>query len=81
VRVAVDGLDLQHAVGDIEDADVEGAAAEVEDGDLWVRRLPSWLGIALASPPSMTATAELVVTRSMPMIILLRSPFSHVRLR
>ena len=35
---------------------------------LGVRRLPSWLGMTLTSPPSMTATTELVVPRSMPMI-------------
>ena len=32
-----------------------------------VRRLPSWLGMTVGSPPSMTATTELVVPRSMPM--------------
>src|SRR5579871_5428839 len=35
---------------------------------LGVRRLPSWLGMTLTSLPSMTATTELVVPRSMPMI-------------
>src|SRR5713101_5552489 len=35
---------------------------------LGVRRLPSWLGITFTSPPSMTATTELVVPRSIPMI-------------
>src|SRR5260370_29520885 len=35
---------------------------------LGVRRLPSWLGMTLTSAPSMTATTELVVPRSMPMI-------------
>src|SRR3954452_3400211 len=35
---------------------------------LGVRRLPSWLGMTLTSPPSITATTELVVPRSMPMI-------------
>src|SRR5438105_14343772 len=35
---------------------------------LGVRRLPSWLGMTLTSPPSMTATTELVVPRSIPMI-------------
>src|SRR5262245_29212880 len=35
---------------------------------LGVSRLPSWLAMTLTSPPSMTATTELVVPRSMPMI-------------
>src|SRR5690606_33613005 len=35
---------------------------------LGVSRLPSALGITLASLPSITATTELVVPRSMPMI-------------
>src|SRR5579875_805104 len=35
---------------------------------LGVRRLPSWLGMTLTSLPSMTATTELVVPRSIPMI-------------
>ena len=35
---------------------------------LGVSRLPSWLGMTLTSPPSITATTELVVPRSMPMI-------------
>src|SRR5262245_15018960 len=35
---------------------------------LGVRRFPSWLGMTLASLPSMTATTEFVVPRSMPMI-------------
>ena len=34
VGVAVGGEDLEHAVADLEDRDVEGAATEVEDGDL-----------------------------------------------
>ena len=33
VGVAVGGLDVEHALGDLEDRDVEGAAAEVEDQD------------------------------------------------
>ena len=33
VRVAVGGLDLDHAFADFEDRDVEGPAAEVVDGD------------------------------------------------
>ena len=33
-----------------------------------VIRLPSWLGMTVTSPPSMTATALLVVPRSIPMI-------------
>src|SRR2546423_6119543 len=35
---------------------------------LGVRRLPSWVAITLTSPPSITATTEFVVPRSMPMI-------------
>jgi hypothetical protein len=35
-----------------------------------VVRLPSELGMTLASPPSMTATTLLVVPKSMPMILL-----------
>src|SRR5947209_2156488 len=35
---------------------------------LGVRRFPSWLAMTLTSFPSMTATTELVVPRSMPMI-------------
>src|SRR5438552_555328 len=31
-----------------------------------VRRLPSWLGMTVGLPPSMTATTEFVVPRSMP---------------
>src|SRR5579864_7990230 len=36
-----------------------------------VRRPPSGLVITTGSPPSMTATTELVVPRSMPMILLI----------
>jgi hypothetical protein len=36
-----------------------------------VRRPPSGLVITVGSPPSMTATTELVVPRSMPMILLI----------
>ncbi len=36
VRVAVGRLDLEDAVAQLEDRDVEGAAAEVVDGDLLV---------------------------------------------
>src|SRR4051794_11234314 len=35
---------------------------------LGVRRLPSWLGMTLTSFPSITATTEFVVPRSMPII-------------
>src|SRR5881275_2675848 len=35
---------------------------------LGVSRFPSWLGMTLTSLPSITATTELVVPRSMPMI-------------
>jgi hypothetical protein len=36
-----------------------------------VSRLPSGLVMTTGSPPSMTATTELVVPRSMPMILLI----------
>jgi hypothetical protein len=36
-----------------------------------VRRLPSGLVMTVGSPPSMTATTELVVPRSIPMILLI----------
>src|ERR1700686_3708264 len=36
-----------------------------------VRRPPSGLGITTGSPPSMAATTELVVPRSMPIILLI----------
>src|SRR6185436_2914283 len=34
-----------------------------------VVRLPSWFGITVGWPPSMTATTELVVPKSIPMIL------------
>src|SRR3954451_3645909 len=36
-----------------------------------VVRPPSWLGITTGCPPSITATTELVVPRSIPMILLI----------
>src|SRR5271154_1232077 len=36
-----------------------------------VVRAPSWLGMTTGSPPCMTATTELVVPKSMPMILLM----------
>src|SRR5450755_4995344 len=36
-----------------------------------VVRAPSWLGITVGSPPCMTATTELVVPKSMPIILLI----------
>ena len=36
-----------------------------------VVRLPSWLMMTVGSPPSMTATTELVVPKSIPMILLI----------
>ena len=42
--VAVGGLHLEDAVADLEDRDVEGAAAEVEDGDLLVLLLVEAVG-------------------------------------
>ena len=46
----------------------EGLALAGEGDDRGVSRLPSWLGMTVASPPSITATTLLVVPRSMPMI-------------
>ena len=44
VRVAVRGLDLEDAVAELEDRDVERAAAEVVDGDLLVLLLVEAVG-------------------------------------
>ena len=44
VRVAVGRLDLEDAVAELEDRDVEGAAAEVVDGDLLVLLLVEAVG-------------------------------------
>ena len=44
VGVAVGGLDLDHALADLEDRDVEGAAAEVVDGDRLVLLLVEAVG-------------------------------------
>src|SRR5262249_7979184 len=41
------------------------------------RRLPSWFGMTTGSPPSTTATTELVVPKSIPMTLAM-SPFSSV---
>src|SRR5579862_1317569 len=38
-----------------------------------VVRPPSWLGITTGSPPCMTATTELVVPRSIPIILLIQN--------
>ena len=38
-----------------------------------VVRLPSWLGMTTGLSPSMTETTELVVPRSMPMTLAMRS--------
>src|SRR5579859_3774726 len=38
-----------------------------------VVRVPSWLGITTGSPPCITATTELVVPRSIPIILLIAS--------
>src|ERR1019366_4763165 len=43
---------------------------------LGVSRMPSWLAMTFTSPPSMTATTELVVPRSMPMIFSSAMEFS-----
>ena len=39
-----------------------------------VRRLPSWLGMTIGLPPSITATTELVVPRSMPITLPMADP-------
>src|SRR3989442_74065 len=44
VRVAVGGLDLEHALADLEHRDVEGAAAQVVDGDRLVLLLVEAVG-------------------------------------
>ena len=44
VGVAVGRLDLEHAVADLEDGHVKGAAAEVEHGDLFVLLLVEAVG-------------------------------------
>ncbi len=44
LRVAVGGHDLEDTVADVEDGDVEGAAAEVVDSDLLVRLLVEPVG-------------------------------------
>src|SRR5690606_39743026 len=44
-----------------------------------VVRAPSWLGITTGVPPSITDTTELVVPRSMPIILLMIAFLSSVR--
>src|ERR1700746_3480597 len=44
-----------------------------------VVRAPSWFGITTDSPPCITATTELVVPRSMPIILLILCPPSLPR--
>src|SRR6266850_956265 len=44
-----------------------------------VSRLPSWLGITVGVPPSMTATTEFVVPRSMPITFAIASLLSWSR--
>src|SRR5688572_22066550 len=39
-----------------------------------VSRLPSWLGMTVGSPPSITATTEFVVPRSMPITLAMVIP-------
>ena len=43
-----------------------------------VKRLPSWLGMTWGSPPSITATTELVVPRSIPITLAMVVPSSQV---
>src|SRR6185436_17768518 len=43
-----------------------------------VRRLPSWLGMTTGLPPSITATTELVVPRSMPITLAMTSSGSDM---
>ena len=44
-----------------------------------VVRFPSALGMTTGSPPSITATHELVVPRSIPMILLIEFPLLKLR--
>src|SRR5271155_466567 len=44
-----------------------------------VVRAPSWLGITTGSPPCITATTELVVPRSIPIILLMEMCSYQVR--
>src|SRR6476646_4600368 len=46
-----------------------------------VVRAPSEYSITLGLPPSMIATQELVVPRSMPMILLIAVPLSSIRVQ
>src|ERR1700733_2465244 len=46
-----------------------------------VVRPPSWFGITTAWPPSMTDTTELVVPKSIPMILLILPSISRLRIR
>ena len=62
-----DGL----ALGDLAHQPLAGLVKATTDGTV---RPPSALGMTTGSPPSMTATTEFVVPRSMPMIL----PMSRV---
>ena len=62
------GLVTCLAFGDLAD---QPLALLGERHDRRRRPLPSWLTITVGSPPSMTATTELVVPRSMPIIFAL----------
>ena len=46
-----------------------------------VSRLPSWLGITVGLPPSITATTEFVVPRSMPITFAMSAVLSLPRAR
>src|SRR5271170_7459296 len=43
-----------------------------------VVRAPSWLGMTTGSPPCITATTELVVPKSMPIILLIWNAPPHL---
>ncbi len=63
-------LRIRHGLtlGDLSDEALPDLVKATTDG---VSRLPSWLAITTGSPPSMTATTEFVVPRSIPMILLM----------
>src|SRR5258707_564218 len=84
VVVAAGRLDLDHPVADVQEGHVEGAATSptrtsaflanaTTDG---VVREPSALAMTVGSPPSRTATTELVVPRSIPTARAMSSPCS-----
>jgi hypothetical protein len=85
VAPAHEPLDREHGVlrirhglplGDLADEDL----AVLGEGDhRGVMRLPSWLGTTRGSPPSITATTEFVVPRSMPITFPCCPPYGFVQ--